>query len=83
MKNQKMKEAISLLTMLENDLELNKEDSIHIDTVRVIKRILKEVMLEMYQSENDYSCKVIVQDKESGEIIDSKVFRQNNSGVVS
>jgi len=57
MKNQKMKEAISLLTMLENDLELNKEDSIHIDTVRVIKRILKEVMLEMYQSENDYSCK--------------------------
>ena len=57
MKNQNMKEAISLLTMLENDLELNKEDSIHIDTVRVIKRILKEAMLEMPQSENDYSCK--------------------------
>lgn len=52
-----MKEAISLLTMLENDLELNKEDSIHIDTVRVIKRILKEAMLEMPRSENDYSCK--------------------------
>ncbi|MBQ3543858.1 MAG: hypothetical protein IJA34_02545, partial [Lachnospiraceae bacterium] len=57
MKNQNMKEAISLLTMLENDLELNKEDSIHIDTVRVIKRILKEAMLEMSQSENHYSCK--------------------------
>lgn len=57
MKNQKMREAISLLTMLENDLELNKEDSIHIDTVRVIKRLLKEAMSEVAQSENDYSCK--------------------------
>lgn len=59
MKNQKMKEAISLLTMLENDLELNKEDSIHIDTVRVIKRLLKEAMSEVAQSENDYSCKEV------------------------
>ena len=57
MKNQKMKEAISLLTMLENDLELNKEDGIHIDTVRVIRRLLKEAMSEMAQSENIYSCK--------------------------
>lgn len=57
MENQKLKEAISLLTVLENDLELNKEDCIHIDMVRVIKRILKEAILEMAQSENVYSCK--------------------------
>lgn len=41
------------------------------------------IYYQLYTVENDYSCKVIVQDKESGEIIDSKVFRQNNSGVVS
>ena len=57
MKNQKMKEVISLLTMLENDLELNKEDAIHIDTVRVIKRLLKEAILEEAQVEYDYYCK--------------------------
>lgn len=57
MENQKLREAISLLTMLENDLDMNEEDSIHVDAVRVIKRIRKEAMLEMLQSENDYSCK--------------------------
>lgn len=57
MKNQKIREAISLLTMLENDLELNKEDDIHIDTVRVVKRLLKEAMLEMAQGEHGYSCR--------------------------
>ena len=57
MENQKMREAISLLTMLENDLDMNKEDSIHIDTVRVVKRLLKEAMSEVALGKHDYSCK--------------------------
>lgn len=41
------------------------------------------IYYQLYTTENDYSCKVVIQDKESGEILDAKLFEQNNSGVVS
>ncbi len=41
------------------------------------------IYYQLYTTSNDYSCKVIVQDKESGEVLDAKLFQQNNSGVIS
>lgn len=41
------------------------------------------IYYQLYTTANDYSCKVVVQDAESKEIIDAKLFEQNNSGVVS
>ncbi len=41
------------------------------------------IYYQLYTVENDYSCKVVIQDKESGDILDAKLFQQNNSGVVS
>ena len=41
------------------------------------------IYYQLYTPESDYSCKVVVQDKESGEILDAKLFEQNNAGVVS
>lgn len=41
------------------------------------------IYYQLYTVENEYSCRVIVTDDESGEIIDVKQFRQNNSGVIS
>ena len=41
------------------------------------------IYYQLYTTENDYTCKVVIQDKESGEILDAKIFQQNNSGVVS
>lgn len=41
------------------------------------------IYYQLYTTSNDYSCKVIVQDKESGDVLDAKLFQQNNSGVIS
>lgn len=41
------------------------------------------IYYQLYTEKNEYSCKVVIQDKESGEILDAKSFEQNNSGVVS
>ncbi len=41
------------------------------------------IYYQLYTTSNDYSCKVIVQDMESDEVLDAKLFQQNNSGVIS
>ena len=41
------------------------------------------IYYQLYTTSNDYSCKVIVKDDATGEAIDAKLFRQNNSGAVS
>lgn len=41
------------------------------------------IYYQLYTVENDYECKVVVRDSASKDIIDAKVFKQNNSGVVS
>ena len=41
------------------------------------------IYYQLYTTSNDYSCKVIIQDQETKEVIDAKLFRQNNSGAVS
>ncbi len=41
------------------------------------------IYYQLYTTANNYSCKVIVQDKASGEVLDAKLFQQNNSGVIS
>lgn len=41
------------------------------------------IYYQLYTVENEYSCEVTVKDQKTGEVIDAKVFRQNNSGVVS
>lgn len=41
------------------------------------------IYYQLYTESNDYSCKVTVKDKDSDEILDTKTYKQNNSGVVS
>lgn len=41
------------------------------------------IYYQLYTTENTYSCRVIIKDEASGEIIDAKSFEQDNYGVRS
>lgn len=41
------------------------------------------IYYQLYTVSNEYSCKVIVQDIADGSVLDAKLFKQNNSGVIS